>query len=93
MSFIVKSLCSSYALEKCSKLAFVSTASITCKPLQLMHIDVWGPAPIRSVYGYRYYIIFIDDYTKYSSFFPLKCKLEVFTTFVHFKNVVEKYDE
>lgn len=42
-----------------------------------------------SVSGYRYYLIFVDDYTKYCWFFPLKCKFEVFQTFIEFKAFVE----
>jgi hypothetical protein len=34
-------------------------------PLELIHSDVWGPAPIF-VDGYKYYIDFIDDFTKFT---------------------------
>ncbi|KAM0957731.1 hypothetical protein ACFX2A_026350 [Malus domestica] len=46
-------------------------------------------ALISSVNGYQYYLLLVYDFTKYSWFFPLKYKYEVFSTFVHFKSVVE----
>ncbi|PKU82566.1 Retrovirus-related Pol polyprotein from transposon TNT 1-94 [Dendrobium catenatum] len=59
--------------------------------LSLIHSDVWGPAPVDSVQGYRYYVIFIDDFSRFTWLFPLRQKSEVFETFVSFKNQVEKY--
>lgn len=57
--------------------------------LQIVHSDVWGPTPISSLFGYNYYVVFIDDFTHFTWFFLLKQKSEVFTVFKHFKNLVE----
>ena len=57
--------------------------------LQLVHSDIWGPAPISSLLGYNYYVVFIDDFTRFTWFFLLKQKHELFTVFKHFKNLVE----
>ena len=40
-------------------------SSVSHKPLDLIHCDVWGPSLVTSVSGYRYYVIFIDDYSRY----------------------------
>ena len=56
---------------------------------QIVHSDDWGPAPISSLFGYNYYVVFIDDFTGFTWFFLLKQKSEVFTVFKHFKNLVE----
>ena len=32
--------------------------------LELVHTDVWGPAPVTSLGGSRYYVTFIDDSTR-----------------------------
>ena len=40
--------------------------------------------------GYRYYISFVDDFTRYSWIFPLTAKSEALKTFKHFKLLVEK---
>lgn len=59
-----KSCCSNCALGKCSKLPFVSASCNTSKPLEFIYTDVWGPISITSSHGYRYYVTFVDDYTK-----------------------------
>ena len=57
--------------------------------LQIVHSDVWGPTPISSSFGYSYYVVFIDDFTRYTWFFLLKQKSELFVVFKHFQNLVE----
>lgn len=61
------------------------------KPLELIYTDVWGPSPITSVDGFRYYLIFVDHYTKYVWFFPLKWKSDVSSIFPVYKKMVENY--
>ncbi|KAM2437268.1 hypothetical protein ACFX1W_014395 [Malus domestica] len=82
--------CSDCAIAKNHKLPFHPAGSSTSHSLALLHCDVWGPAPVTSVSGFQYYLLLVDDYTKYSWFFPLRRKSEVYSTFVTFKNYVEK---
>ncbi|KAM2657198.1 hypothetical protein EV1_012593 [Malus domestica] len=84
----LQSMCSSCAMGKCSKLPFSSVSCSSSKPLELLHTDIWGPSPVSSVHGFRYYIIFVDDFSKYCWFFPLKYKSEAFTVFTQFKSMV-----
>ena len=35
-------------------------------PLELVYSDVWGPAPLLSNEGYRYYVHFLDDYSRFT---------------------------
>ena len=32
-------------------------------PFELVHLDVWGPCPIVSPIGFRYFVTFVDDYS------------------------------
>ena len=57
-------------------------------PFELVQSDLWGPAPIVSVNGFRYYILFVDHYSRFSWLYPLKSKSEAFTKFVHFNAMV-----
>lgn len=57
--------------------------------LQIVHSNVWGLAPISSSFGYNYYVVFIDNFTRFTWFFLLKQKSELFAVFKHFKNLVE----
>ena len=53
-----------------------------------MHSDLWGPALVVSVNGYKYYILFVDHYSRFSWLYLLKSKSEAFTKFVHFNAMV-----
>jgi len=61
------------------------------RPLELIYSDVWGHAPIRSLDGFVYYVIFIDHFSKYIWLYPMKFKSDVFSIFGQFKSLVEKF--
>lgn len=63
--------------------------SVTTAPLKLLHMDVWGPAPVLSSNGFRYYVYIIDDYTKFCWVYPLSLKSEFKSTFENFKTYIE----
>ena len=63
---------------------------ITTRPLQIIFFDVWTSL-IISHDGYKYYVIFVDHFTKYIWFYPLKRKSDVQTVFKRYKAIVEKY--
>jgi hypothetical protein len=46
----------------------------TTKPFELVHSDVCGPLSTPTSAGHRYYILFIDDYTRYTSVWVLPDK-------------------
>ncbi|CAI7916618.1 unnamed protein product [Closterium sp. NIES-54] len=49
----------------------------TTAPLQTLHMDVWGPAPVSGTDQERYFVLVIDDYTRYTTVFPLRRKADV----------------
>jgi len=57
--------------------------------LQLIHTNVAGPLKTISLNGSRYYIAFIDDYTRMCWVYFLKFKTEVANVFLKFKNWIE----
>ena len=57
--------------------------------LQLIHTDVSGPQRTKSLAGSRYYIAFIDDFSRMCWIFFLKFKSEVAGVFWKFKKMVE----
>ncbi len=61
---------------------------ISESPLQLIHSDLWTSL-VPSMSGYKYYALFVDDYSLYSWFYPLYTKAETFDAFVKFKAFVE----
>ncbi|CAI7764212.1 unnamed protein product, partial [Closterium sp. NIES-53] len=46
-------------------------------PLQTLHMDVWGPARVRGQGHERYFLLVVDDYSRYTAGFPLRSKGEV----------------
>ncbi|CAI5970265.1 unnamed protein product [Closterium sp. NIES-64] len=46
-------------------------------PLQTLHMDVWGPARVRGQGQERYFLLAVDDYSRYTTVFPLRSKGEV----------------
>ena len=83
------SVCSHCLAGKMHQLPFPKSVSITSKPLEIVHSDVWGPAPITSNNGTRFYVIFVDDFTRFTWFFPLHHKSQVLSSFMHFKSTME----
>ncbi|CAI7839919.1 unnamed protein product, partial [Closterium sp. NIES-53] len=43
-------------------------------PLQTLHMDVWGPARVRGQGHKRYFLLVVDDYSRYTTVFPLRSK-------------------
>ena len=81
--------CSSCCLGKIHKFPFSRSETVYTQPLQMIFTDLWGPAPVQSTNGYRYYIHFIDAYSRYTWIFMLRNKSEALKTFESFKNNVE----
>ncbi|CAI7819617.1 unnamed protein product [Closterium sp. NIES-53] len=49
----------------------------TTAPLQTLHMDVWGPARVSGQSGERYFLLVVDDYTRYTTVFVLRSKGQV----------------
>ncbi|CAI7917179.1 unnamed protein product [Closterium sp. NIES-53] len=50
---------------------------LTTAPLQTLHMDVWGPARVSGHGRERYFLLVVDDYTRYTTVFPLRSKGQV----------------
>lgn len=75
---------------KLSKFPLPSIEHTSANLLELIHIDIWGPSPYPSCDGHHYFIIFIDDFTQFTWFYPVKFKSELFHVFQVFQKIVEK---
>jgi hypothetical protein len=81
-------VCISCQLGKCKRLPFQSSTHVSVAPLEIIHVDIWT-SPIIFISGFKYYMVFIDDFSRYSWIYPLHLKSEVFAKFVQFKLLVE----
>ncbi|XP_028548626.1 uncharacterized protein LOC110093684 [Dendrobium catenatum] len=84
------SFCSACTTSKGHRLPFSNKNHRTFIPLAIVHTDVWGPAPVPSNQGFLYYVVFIDDFSRFTWVFPMRHKSEVFEIFQKFKTYVEK---
>lgn len=75
--------CTACRLGKHTKLSFSHSHVRASAPFALIHSDVWS-SPVSSFSGYRYYVVFMDDYSRYVWLYPLKRKSEVYNYFVSF---------
>lgn len=82
-------LCDACQLGKSHRLPFPTSFSRTRQPLELVFCDLWGPSPVPSTLGYRFYISFVDHFTRLTYIFPLKTKNEALPTFRQYKALVE----
>ena len=60
------------------------------RKLELVHSDVCGPLQTESIGGSRYFVTFIDDYSRCVSVYFIKHKTEVFEKFKLFEAMVTK---
>ena len=86
---VQNNLCTAYCMGKAHQLPFFSSDTIYTTPLELVFTDIWGPAPVASSSGARYYIHFIDAFSKYTWIFLLHSKSQVLSIFVQFKQMAE----
>ena len=50
-------------------------------PFKLVHLDVWGPSPVLSPTGFRYFVMFVDDYSQTTWLYLIKNYTELFSHF------------
>ena len=50
-----------------------------------VHSDLWGPAPVESKGGKKYYITFTDDKTRLTHLYLLRKKDEAFVTYTQYE--------
>lgn len=85
-----KTSCQVCCEGKQSRLPF-PTGTRATEMLQIVHSDICGPMECKSIGGARYFLLFVDDYTRMTFIYFLKCKSETLTCFKEFKSMVENY--
>ena len=51
---------------------------------------MWAPSPNSSIEDYRFYLLFIDDFSHFCWIYPMQHKFEVPSIFLKFQVFVEK---
>lgn len=86
-----KEVCEGCALGKHHREAFPKEKAWRAKaPLELVHTDVCGPMDTTTHRGNKYFIIFIDDFSRMTWIYFMRQKSDVFSIFKKFQSFVER---
>ena len=73
-----------------TKISFASMGNRVEGLLELVHSDVYVPMSVKTQGRYEYYVIFIDNYSRYEFVYLMHIKSETFDKFKEFRAEVEK---
>ncbi|KAJ9685079.1 hypothetical protein PVL29_017204 [Vitis rotundifolia] len=77
--------CESCQLGKHTRVSFPKRLNNRAKShFELVHTDVWGPCRTASTLGFKYFVTFIDDYSRCTWLFLMKNRAELFSIFQKF---------
>jgi histone deacetylase 1/2 len=74
-------------MAKSHQLPYPKSTSVSTSPLEVVFSDVCGPAS-ESFGRFKYYLIFIDDYSKFTWIYLLKKKSDVYQKFRDFFRIL-----
>lgn len=90
---IDKSTCAVCCQGKQSRLPFNHEGTRSNEALNIIHADLCGPMEVTSMGGCRYFLIFVDDYTRMTFAYFLKAKNEALKYLKDFKALVENQQD
>lgn len=76
-------------LGKQHALPFYPNEMKSVAPFDLIHSDVWGPAPIPTMGGARYFVTFIDDHTRFTWIYLMKQRSELPQIYITFARMIQ----
>eukprot|EP00877_Chromochloris_zofingiensis_P013964 jgi/Chrzof1/8821/Cz03g25230.t1 len=83
-------VCEPCLLGKQTRLSFPESEPVRQQPLELVHMDLCGPLPVKSLGGSQYIATFLDDYTGLSVVALLKQKSDISKVVPDVFNMLEK---
>ncbi|KAL4317782.1 hypothetical protein GQ457_18G001960 [Hibiscus cannabinus] len=63
-------------LAKQKRLSFPLSITKSDCVFDLVHMDIWGPFPVKSIYGHSYFLTVVDDKSRFFWVFPMTLKSE-----------------
>ena len=81
-------VCSSCLSGKMCRQPFPVKETRASVLFEKVHSDIWGPTPTKSLEGFRYYVSFIDEFSRFLWIFPIVNKSDVFQVFINFHSFV-----
>lgn len=81
--------CDICPFSKQKKLPFSNSITNSAFPFQILHADVWGPFATTSIFGHRYFLTLVDDYSRFTWIILLKNKSETKNFIINFVAYLE----
>jgi transposase InsO family protein len=79
-----KLVCDACQYGKQTRSSYVLSNNRSSVPLETIHSDVWGPSVVNSLLGERWFLTFIDGFSRCTWLYLLKWKSDVFSAFKDF---------
>lgn len=70
-------------------LSFNNSESISLAPFDLVHSDIWGPSPTPTMGGSKYFVLFIDDHTRFTWLYLMKKRSELPQIYIDFAKMIK----
>ena len=90
LRFETLQVCESFLEGKMMIIYFSTNGERAKEPLELVHTDVCGLLNVQALSGYEYFVIFIDDFSRYGYVYLTQRKSETFVKFKEFVAEAEK---
>ena len=74
---------------KQTSLPFNNNVSHALSSFDLIPSDVWGPSPISTPGGSCYFVIFVDDFSRYTWIYLFKNRSELYQIYRDFTKMIE----
>ena len=81
--------CETCVLAKSHRNTFKPNDTRVKTVFSLIHSDVWGPAPVGTSLGFKYFVIFVDDCSRATWVYFMKQKSEVVDKFILFYKMIQ----
>lgn len=81
--------CETCELAKHCRSSYTLSSNKSTSSFVVVHSDVWVSAPVTSLFGFCYFVTFVDDFSRATWVYLLKSKSEVFSVFQLFHKMVE----
>lgn len=82
-------VCTYCQLFEGHELLFEINAKYSLNPLDLVHCDLYGPSSVCSHDVQLYYVIFVDNYSRFTWFYLLKTKASFYSFLAAFIKLVQ----
>ena len=69
-----------------TKTPFFGTMELASDLLEIIHVDVCGPMSVDACGGYRYFLTFTGELSRYGYIYLMKHKSEMFEKFKKFQS-------